>query len=90
MTHESETLSRGGLENTSDDENSTSRDDGPSSTKVIGQITSNQSTEESTGGQDGGDQRLLPSWEGELLGRGSGGIKTSVESNKVFIFGSVM
>lgn len=47
-THETETVGRGGLENVSNAEDSTSRDDGPSSTDPICQITSDEGTEEST------------------------------------------
>jgi hypothetical protein len=83
VTHETKTIRRGGLENVSDDENSTSRDNGPSSTNEIGHITSNDGTEESTGRKDGGDERFLPSGESELLRGGGSGVKTGVEGDEV-------
>lgn len=82
-THKTETFSRGSLENTSDDKDRTSRDDGPPSTKVIGKIARNQSSKERSGRQDGSDERLLPSRECELLLGGRSGVKSGVKSDKV-------
>jgi hypothetical protein len=83
VTYKTETIGGGGLENVSDDENSTSRDNGPSSTNVIGHITSNQSTKESTSGKNGGDEGFLPSGESELFSGDLRGVETGVEGDEV-------
>jgi hypothetical protein len=46
----------GGLEDTSDGEDNAARDNSDSSTKVVGQVTGDDGTEEGTGGEDRGDQ----------------------------------
>ena len=83
VTYKTKTFSGSGLENVSDNENSTSRDNGPSSTNVIGHITSNQSTKEGTSGKDGGDEGFLPSGKSELFSGNLGGVETGVEGDKV-------
>ena len=82
-TYKTKTFSGSGLENVSDNENSTSRDNGPSSTNVIGHITSNQSTKEGTSGKDGGDEGFLPSGESKLFSGDLGRVETGVEGDKV-------
>lgn len=52
--------SGGRLENNTDNENTTSSDDGCPTPEPIGQITSDESTEECTGREDGCDERFLP------------------------------
>jgi hypothetical protein len=82
-TYKTKTFSGSGLEDVSDDKDSTSSDNSPSSTNVVGHITSNQSTEEGTSGKDGGDEGFLPSGESELFSGDLGGVETGVESDKV-------
>lgn len=48
------------LENDTDGEDDTAGNNGGATTNPVGEGTSKESTEEGTGGEDGGDQRLLP------------------------------
>lgn len=50
---------RSSLENDTDHEDNTTRDDSSTTTKPIGEVTGNQSTKEGTSGEDGRDQRLV-------------------------------
>jgi hypothetical protein len=83
MTYKTKTFSGSGLENVSDNEDSTSSDNSPSSTNIIGHITSNQSTKESTSGKNGGDEGFLPSGESELFSGNLRWVETGVEGDEV-------
>lgn len=57
----------GGLEDTSDDEDGATGNDGGSSTVPVGDIGGNDGTEESTGRQDGGDEGDFPGGDGVVV-----------------------
>ena len=61
-----------GLKDDTNDEDEASRNDGSSSTEPISEIACDESTEECTGRENGGDEGLLPIRKGEgvLLCRG--------------------
>ena len=54
--HEESEGGGSGLENDTDHEDETSEDDGSPTTEEVGQVTSDERTEEGAGGEDGGDQ----------------------------------
>jgi len=58
---------RGNLETDTEDEDTAASNDGSATTEEIGKITSNDSTEECTSGQDRRDKRLLRGRHGEAI-----------------------
>lgn len=66
---------RGGLENDTDDENNASEDDGGPTPDPISKITTEKSTEESSGRENGHDERFLPGGENEVGGKGFGWVR---------------
>lgn len=58
--HEETERGGGSLEDDTDNEDTTASNDGGSATEPIGKITSDNGAEESTSGEDRGDQGLLP------------------------------
>lgn len=64
--NETETLDSS-LEDNTDEEDTAAQDDGGSATNPVSEVTSDQSTEEGTGRENGGDEGLLP------VGKGVGG-----------------
>lgn len=83
-TYEGETV-RGGLEDTSDNEDTATDDDGDTSTDPLGDVTSDYGTEEGTGREDRGDGRLLAGGKGKgcLLGVGGVGARNGDTGNEV-------
>jgi hypothetical protein len=60
---------RGDLKDNADDVDDATDDDCIATTNEVGAVTSNECTEESAGGQDGDDERLV--WTGECGGIGT-------------------
>jgi len=55
--------SRGSLKNDTNDVDTATKDDGPLATNDVGGVTSDESTEEGTGRENGGDQRQVATSE---------------------------
>ena len=70
--HEQSSSGGSSLKNDTDNEDSAAGDNGSTTTKPIGQVTSDQSAEESTSRQNGSDQRLLPGRNDKKIGRSGG------------------
>ena len=59
----------GDLKDNADDVDDATDDDRSATTNEVGAVSSNERTEESAGGQDGDDERLV--WTGECGGFGT-------------------
>lgn len=77
-SHEEAQAAGSSLQNNTDDKDNASRNDGNAATKPVCQVTSNQSTKESTGREDRDDQGLLPGGNNELVFGRSGFVLLSM------------
>lgn len=62
---------RSGLQNNTDDEDGTARNDGNATAKPVSKITGDDSTKEGSRGEDGGNQRFLPGRNDKIVLGGS-------------------